>query len=435
MRKLLVISYDFPPSSMGIWRTLKFCRYMGEFGWKPSILTVKPVRSPRWDDAPLRELPPGTRIRRTEALEPARLAHLASRLRGSRPGTPGSASGAPNAPLRAVMDVLRRWVFVPDERIGWYPFAVAEGRRWLRREKLDAVYTTSFPNTAHLVGARLAREFNLPLLADFRDIWIGNYVFYTPATPLHDRLHRHLERAVVQTASRVVSATRPITEDFLQRHLDAPCEKFLTITNGFDADDYRLDSCQPDRAHFTITYAGTMYGATSPRWFLAGVRALLEKEPRWRKALRLRFVGSMIEPFRDMIGEFGLGDITRVEGYLAHDAALRAMAEADALLLIVARVPGSHIMLTQKVFEYAAARRPVMGLVPDGAARDFLAEIDEGPILPPDDEAAVTAALRTMLEHWERNGRRSLPDNPRLDRYTRKELTRRLCAELDVIAP
>jgi glycosyltransferase involved in cell wall biosynthesis len=440
MRRLLMICYDFPPSSLGIWRTLKYCRYMGEFGWEPAILTVKPTRSPRSDYGPLKELPPGTPVRRTEALEPNRLAQVASDLKArfvSRPAgdvrtTPtGKAS---NSRLRAVMDVFRQWVLIPDERIGWYPFAMAAGNRWLREERFDAVYTTSFPSTSHVIGTELARRHRLPLLTDFRDIWIGNYVFYTPATPLHDRLQRKLERRVISTSSCVVSATRQITDDFLARHLDQPVEKFVTITNGFDEEDFQLDGAKPDRAHFTITYAGTMYGSTSPRWFLEAVAQVLAERPEWRNVLRLRFVGSMIEPFRQMITTSGLDDISSVEPYLEHGEALRVMAEADALLLIVARQPGSHIMLTQKVFEYAAARRPILGLVPDGAAKDFLLEIREGEIVPPDETAPVADALRRMLSRWESEGREELPPNPALEAYRRRNLTQRLCAELDRIA-
>lgn len=437
MKKLLIVSYDFPPSSIGIWRTIKFCRYMGAFGWRPYILTVKPVRSPRHDEAPLAELPPGTEIRRTESLDQNRVAWLASRAMarfrkgGSSAGGTGAAMPATHAGFRRVMDVLRAWLLIPDDRCGWRPFAVRAGRRWMREERFDAVYTTSFPSTAHVVGERLAREFRVPLIADFRDIWIGSYYFYKPATALHDRIQRRMERRVVARAAAVISATGPITDDFLERYPDQPGEKFHTITNGFDPGDFDFSAAQPDSSVYTITYAGTLYGSTSPAVFFRAVRMLLRAEPRWKRVLRLRFIGAMIEPYRAMIQRYGLGEITRVDNYLAHGEALRAMAEADALLLLVADTPGSHIMLTQKVFEYAAARRPIIGLVPDGAARDFLLDIDEGPILDAGDVRGTARALRRMLRAWQKNGRQQLPENPRLAAYERRRLTEDLCRVLD----
>jgi len=382
----------------------------------------------------LASLPAGTEIRRTESWDFNRLAwRFSPAARSIEKGRKPAAVSATNKFGRRVLDVARAWALLPDDRMGWIPFATRAGRRWLLEKKFDAVYSTCFPHSAHVVGERLARRSGLPFLADFRDIWIGNYYFYAPATPLHDRIQRAMERRVIERAGSVVSATAPITDDFRARYPQQRGGKFLTITNGYDDEDF-AGTPVVDSEHFTITYAGTMYGSTSPEGFFAAIAALRAGDPELTARLRLRFLGSMIEPYRAMIGAFGLSDITRVEGYLAHDEALRAMAAADALLLIVADQPGSNIMLTQKVFEYVAARRPVIGLVPDGAAKDFLREIGEGPIVPPLDRDAIAAAVRPMLEGFAANGRSTLGHNPMLAKYHRRELTRALCGALDGIS-
>lgn len=435
-RRLLMIAYDFPPSPLGIWRTLKFCRYMPDFGWQPSVLTVEPVRSPRQDLGPLRELPPGTEVRRTGSLDPGRLAYLAAARRRPAASASSAAAGRPstNARGRAVMNVLRRWVFIPDDRVLWLPFAIAAARQWVREQHFDAVYTTSFPHTTHLAGAHLAKATGLPWLADFRDSWTGNYEFFRPATALHARMQYALEASVVRRAARVVSATGPITEDFAARYGDQPREKFVTITNGFDDGDYAEAAPEPDRSRFTIGYVGTLFGDASPRAFFEAIRRLLDAEPARAEVLRLRFTGSMIEPWRDLIGHFGLQSITTVQEYVPHAEALRAMAEADALLLLVPAVRGARIMLTQKVFEYAAARRPILGLVPEGAARSFLEELGEGPIVRPDDVETIASAVRALMDLHAAQGRIELPANPVLEKYHRRTLTKALCEQLDSIA-
>lgn len=41
-RHLLIVAYEFPPiEAGGVARTLKFCKFLPEFGWLPHILTVK----------------------------------------------------------------------------------------------------------------------------------------------------------------------------------------------------------------------------------------------------------------------------------------------------------------------------------------------------------------------------------------------------------
>jgi glycosyltransferase involved in cell wall biosynthesis len=435
MRQLLVIAYDFPPSSVGIWRTLKFCRYMVEFGWMPSVLTVEPVRSARTDWGPMAELPEGVEVRRTESLDPQRLAW---RLGGgaAAPAAPGTAPARlrwTSRAARAAMEAMRRWVFLPDQSMGWYPFATAAARRWMRERRFDAVYTTSFPHTAHLVGAAVAGA--TPWLADFRDIWIGNDAFHRPATPLHAAIHRAMERRVVTRASRVLAATAPITADFRRRHSDLPADRFATLTNGYDPADFPPPGAATDHdpTVYTIVYAGTLFGDRSPEPFLRAVRRVIDRDPAAAAVLRLRFLGSMTAAHRRAVESHGLGAITRIEGYQPHNAALAAMQAADMLLLIVEDTPGNHIMLTQKVFEYAAARRPILGLVPEGAAREFLEDLGEGPVVHPNDEQGIAAAVEDALAAWRRDGRRVLGDNARLRRYHRRELTRELVSHLDAI--
>jgi len=43
MPKVLIIAYYFPPMGFsGVQRTVKFAKYLREFGWEPVILTTNP---------------------------------------------------------------------------------------------------------------------------------------------------------------------------------------------------------------------------------------------------------------------------------------------------------------------------------------------------------------------------------------------------------
>ncbi len=53
-----MIAYDFPPiGGSGVQRTMKFARYLPEFGWQPLILTVSNPSLYEADDSLLKELP------------------------------------------------------------------------------------------------------------------------------------------------------------------------------------------------------------------------------------------------------------------------------------------------------------------------------------------------------------------------------------------
>lgn len=54
---MLVIAYYFPPMGLsGVQRTLKFVKYLPEFGWKPIVLTITPTTYYAYDETLLKEL-------------------------------------------------------------------------------------------------------------------------------------------------------------------------------------------------------------------------------------------------------------------------------------------------------------------------------------------------------------------------------------------
>src|SRR5512132_3440110 len=70
VKKLLVIAYFFPPSgSVGVYRTLKFVKYLPEFGWEPVVLTVSNGKFPVYDESLLKLIPAGVEVHRCASWE------------------------------------------------------------------------------------------------------------------------------------------------------------------------------------------------------------------------------------------------------------------------------------------------------------------------------------------------------------------------------
>src|SRR5512135_3600536 len=74
-RKVLVIAYYFPPMGLsGVQRTLKFVKYLPQFGWRPTVLTVEPRGYIAKDESLLDELRErDIRVVRTPPAGPGRL--------------------------------------------------------------------------------------------------------------------------------------------------------------------------------------------------------------------------------------------------------------------------------------------------------------------------------------------------------------------------
>ncbi|MBD3334673.1 MAG: glycosyltransferase, partial [Candidatus Eisenbacteria bacterium] len=239
-RRVLFIAYYFPPSGgSGVQRPLKFVKYLERFGWEPVVLTVKESAAfPARDPALAADIPPSTEIHRTPIWEPHT---IFQRLTGSRRG------GAVDVDTVARWDRLsfparclsriRATLFVPDARIGWFPFAVSRARAIHRRRPVDAVLSTGPPFTAHLIGRSVARRIGRPWVADYRDPWT-HAAFYPPRPGWVRRLDRRLEGRCLARADRNIVVVPAMRDEFLADHPRLAPHRFAVIPNGYDPDDF-----------------------------------------------------------------------------------------------------------------------------------------------------------------------------------------------------
>jgi len=81
---------------------------------------------------------------------------------------------------------------------------------------------------------------------------------------------------------------------------------------------------------------------------------------------------------------------------------LELQRDSEALLLLIPDSGGrGKGVLTGKIFEYLAAERPILAVVPpDGAAADLLRETGAGTVVAPDDVDAIRAALVDLHRRW-----------------------------------
>ena len=377
--RILVIAYFFPPDATGVRRLLAHLNTWLQEGAEVEVVTCRAKRGAGYDSSPLnlypwlKELP----VHATESLDPYRLLErLRPTPQGATQPTAGSTTKSTGLGPQ-VMELLRRTVFVPDDRRGWVSPALRKALELHRARPFHAVYTSNYPQSTHLVGYYLKRQTGLRWVADFRDGWTQNPVFHRPATSWLRRATARWEARVVQTADHVVTVSPPIT-----RHLQtlrAPGQSPVrTIFNGYDPADFPPALAQEYRApihpgKLTLLYTGTLFGGRSAAPFFQLVGQLLRQFPQWKEKLRLQFHTALSPGDAEAARHAELpGEMLQVLPSVPFTECCRLQQRAEALLLILERGPGSEIMVSQKVFEYLAAGRPIYALIPRGAAEELL---------------------------------------------------------------
>lgn len=408
MRRVLMVNYYFPPlGGIGSLRALKFATYLPEFGWEPTVLA--PRDGAYYRDPSLAY--PEARVVRTGSLEVSRLGKRAMAAGGT------DTEAAVVGPfLGRAREMMRRFIYRPDSQVGWYPFAVSAGRRALRAQRFDAIVSSSFPITAHLVARRLHRDTGLPWVAEFRDPWTD---LLDPGDPRRPRDER-LERALVTDAAAVVVPSPDWGELFRGKGARA----VSVITNGYDPAD--IPVCRPPKG-FVVTHVGSLY---PDRQDLSAVwPALVALRASRSIDLRLRFVGELGSAVRREIETHGLGGVLEETGFLPYREALAEMTASSVLLVAGARDkrPLLKGMIPAKVFEYLGTGLPVIYV--GDPATDVAALLAGQPRchrVPPGDIEAARSALCTALTE--------APQERALGAFTRRELTARLAGVIARVA-
>jgi glycosyltransferase involved in cell wall biosynthesis len=400
----------------GVQRTLKFVKYLPDCQWRPIVVTPHQSKTRLRDEDLAAEVPPQAQIVQTADL-----------------GLPGWLPWR----LRAW---IARWLLVVDEHIGWYFFAMRGSLQISRGETVQAIYSTSAPYTAHLIGYRLKQRTNLPWIADFRDPWVDNFSASFP-TQFHRRLAENLEGNVLRVADRVLAVSEPMRQAMLARHPHIPAAKVIVLPNGFDPQDFsalppELIQAASEKDRFLIVYSGSFYGRRqTPQHFLKAVRRSLDDQIIPMERLRVRFVGNTGKHTLDLIASMGLQEVCRMTGYLPHRQSLVHLMAGDVLLLIVGRGPGSQAVFTGKIFEYLASGKTILCLADAGAAADLVQEAHAGLVVDPQDTQAITAQIGLLYRQWEKGKLNLGQPNPGVvQRYDRRLLTTHLAEILNEIA-
>jgi glycosyltransferase involved in cell wall biosynthesis len=429
-RRILIFAYFFPPlGGAGVQRIVKFAKYLPTFGWRPTVVTVRARDYWMIDESLASELGDAVTVVRTGSLTGlGLLRRLAPREAGGRGAARRSAGR-----IRALRRIAA-WTLLPDSYVGWLPFAVRAGRRLIERGRVDAILTTSSPDSAHLIGRQLTRRYRLPWIADFRDPWTRRLSF-DPPTAWHRARQVAWERSVLAEAARVTVTSPETRRDYLERYPALEPQKIRVITNGFDEEDFApLRGVAPPRERMEILHAGQLNPERPARPFLEALRLFFERQPAARERVRVRFIGPFYERDREDATRFGLAGQVGFQSGMRHGEIVGALCASHLLLLMEQDSERGGLILPGKIFEYLRARRPILGLLPHGAAWRLIEELGAGRCCRTGEASEAASLLDEFYKRFSENRLEPTPlDRQALERFERRSLAGELAAELETI--
>jgi len=433
-RKALVIAYAFPPTGgSGVQRPAKFVKYLPDFGWEPVVWTVDSAEGFPRDPTLGDDLPPNTPIYFGRGGGGIRAVRRT--LRGWIDPAQSQRRGLQSAASRLAMGLdwrLENWMAArsfPDDCAGWARRSLRPLMDVVAGEEIDIIFSTFSPASSHLLAMEIKRRTRLPWVSDFRDLWTDDCRYHEPSA--HRRAaHRRLEQEILETADVVVGVT-PRQTEILSDHVPDRRAKFVTITNGFDPDDFEVASRRSLRSddRFTLTYVGRFDLTRTRVELFDALKSFADSLGTDCRRFRFLIVGPANRKIREHVAETGV-EAEFVE-FVPHAEAVRHMIDADALLLTSPDGPRAESVIRAKVFEYLAASRPILSVGPtDGEAQRIVASCDAG-LCVPFDSSEIRTALRCLFDSWRSGKPRTGCRSARLAPYSRIELTKKLAEQFD----
>jgi glycosyltransferase involved in cell wall biosynthesis len=278
----------------------------------------------------------------------------------------------------------------------------------------------------HLIALGLKQKLGIRWIADFRDPWTN--IDYFSDLPLATRAlkkHRKLERDVLINADEVVVVGSQMQEEFEQ----TSGRKVRVVTNGYDKADFPTQPAPLD-GQFTITHVGTIPPNRNSELLWKALSHLVNSNNEIANQLKIQLVGNVDKLVIDQINRYNLTPYCHQLGYLTHTQSIDLMQRSQVLLLLVNNTPNAKGILTGKVFEYLAAKRPILAIGPLGGDVDnLLKETRAGVIANFSHYTDILTKLTWLWGEYEQG----FPSLQSIDAttYSRQNLTGRLVEILD----
>lgn len=403
----------------GVQRTLKFAKYLKEFGWDPVVLTDSPKKYFAIDESLLTEaLESGIKVERTgEDIKDVSKIIIKT----------------PNEKLRKLRSRVGQFFLIPDNKIFWKKKALKKADEiWKKYDGFNIVFATAPPYTDFIIGQEIKKKYKIPLVIDYRDAWVDSPVLNFYPTPFHKMSNMRMEKNVLKDANRIITTNRRVKELLISRYGNIDYNEVKIIPHGFDNDDFEKagNSILPITNKMRITYSGSFY-TRNPKFYLEAINKFFTKYPELKNEVEFCFIGIISKDNLALIKSFDLENSINILGYVNHLECIKYLLASDVLFLMISRGENDDAAMPGKVGEYIGSRKNIIACIPEGVTKKMLEKYDAIKFVDEDSEEIMNA----FSEYYKMYKNSSLPsaNEEVVDLYDRKNLTYELSKEFNLL--
>lgn len=413
MKKLLIISYCFPPCNLtSSQRVLSWAKYLPEYGWHPIIVCRKwekeiKVNSNQYVSTELKKVEHEINDGHEIYWLPYK-ANLRDRLLQNKKFFL----------IRKLLSFLYLFLEKPFcffDSLGNYQTFVKD---YLNKNKIDGLYITADPFVLLRIGHVMNKIYHVKWGADYRDPWTSSNLNYSSSYfgKLVRKFDSYFEKRWLKTTSFITAISPQYLEE-IGKYLNKPGK---VIYNGYFEQDFNETQNEPLFEKFTVTYLGSLYEEQQIEIFLSALKRLLRIKLENIK-FQMFFPGlSYISGQKERVLKFvnGFEHFFQILDRVPRKEALRIQKKSHLLLHV--GWPKQQGVVGSKIYEYMAAKRPILICPSDnGILKDKIIETQTGYIAQ--NELEAFEILLNLYEKFERKEEiNSQANHERVKFYSRK---------------
>jgi len=390
--KILVISFMFPPyNRIGAVRNGKTVKHLTEMGHDIKVISAN--NQPCQKTLPL-EIPDENVIY-TNWLNIRKPVELIMGGRKKVINQPNIRKGAVKSILKkTIYRAYKSLLYIPDEQIGWYPFALNAAANVLTDWKPDLIFASGTPFTSLMAAKTLSVRYKIPWIAELRDLWADNH--YNDYYKFRKIIEKKLEAKTLSNVSGLVTVSEPLAEILAEKY-NKPT---TVIMNGYSPEDYpELTGNRLNEKHLNIVYTGLIYeGKRDPTPLFKALQSLGDAA----KNVRVHFYGRALSIAGRLAQQYGIDHLVKTNDPIPYKESLSIQKQADILLLLLWDDPREKGVYTGKLFEYIGAERPVLAIGrPDNIAAQLIKNRKLGETIQNPNQ--IASRLKQWIEEKQRN--------------------------------
>lgn len=343
MKKVIIITPYFPPcGGVAVQRVSKFTKYLQEFGWMPVVFTP-PAFATRMikDQSMLNDIPKNIKVIKPFFIEYRRI-------------IPGD--------IAKLFRPLEKKYLFPDLFVMWLPTLLKSIRKYLKTNKVDAIFITTPSFSLLKLVKPLSEAFHIHICLDMRD------PFSTNIYNKDFERSKPIEYEAFQYSSAILSVSEFFTNDFKNIYPEFN-EKFFFLPNGFDPDDFK----NPPKHHLSrdlsFVFTGSVSSIVPLHQFLNAALKIFQ-EKNIRIVLKLATNIPKFKIFRQYKKYIDLGLLDYI-GFKEHKDSIKQLLSHDCLLVTMVKNTNGNI--PGKVGEYINCQKPILLLnEPDSYLSQYL---------------------------------------------------------------